>query len=83
LKETSLTKAIDNVLSVKLKAVENFMNDYVEPLLDVGNPEKLINKKYEDWTIQDTQMLSVIYGDKLEDYIFNKAYKEVKELEKE
>lgn len=82
-KETLLTQAVKNVIDIKLKAIDVFIETYVEPLLDVGNPEKLIGKKYEEWTPQDLQYLSQIYGEKLEDYIFKKSYKEVKKLEEE
>lgn len=81
MKDTSLTESVKDIIKLKLEVVDEFIKDYIEPLLDVGSPENLIGKKYEEWTPQDLQMLSQIYGDKLNDFIFNKAYKEVRVME--
>jgi hypothetical protein len=83
MKETIITRAVKSVVELKLKAVDDYITNYVEPLLDVGSPEKLINKKYEEWMPEDIKYLSMIYGDKLNDFIFNKSLKEVKEMEEE
>lgn len=79
--KTPFIKAVDEVTEFKLRIADKFIKEYIEPLLDVGSPEKLINKKYEDWDDADRQRLSIIYGDKLEDYIFTREYKKVRELE--
>jgi len=85
MKQTSLTKAIDKAVELKLKAVDKLLEELVEPLADVGNPEQLIGKPYEDWSQQDLAMLTSIYGQKepslLSNLIFRKKYAEVKELE--
>ena len=87
MKKPELTKSIDKVIDLKLRAVEIFIKDVVEPLEDVGNPEKLIGIPYEQWTPEIIQYLSQIYGtqepNQLSDFIFRKEYKRVKELEEE
>ncbi len=87
MKETSLTRAVQEVIEFKLKALDLFLEEMVDPLEQVGNPEKLIGKKYEEWTPQDLQMLGQIYGNAhdspLARLIFRKEYEKVKQLEKE
>jgi len=84
-KKTPFLKAIDAVVELKLKAADEYIEGIVEQIADVGSPEKLIGKKYEEWTTQDRQMLSQIYGveepNPLSELIFRKSYKEVKDLE--
>jgi hypothetical protein len=85
MKQIQLTKAIDRAIQIKLKAVDAIMEELVEPLADVGNPEKLIKKPYEQWTAQDLQFLRRIYGEgedtPLTRLIFKKTYERVQELE--
>ena len=85
MKKTPFLKAIDAVVELKLKAADEYIEGIVEQIADVGSPEKLIGKKYEEWTTQDRQMLSQIYGveepNPLSELIFRKSYKEVKDLE--
>ncbi len=87
MKETVTTKAIDKAIEIKLKAVDRFMAEYVEPLSDVGNPEKLLKKKYEEWTPQDVELLKTIYGEgnetPLAKVIATREYEKVKQMEAE
>ena len=87
MKQTDLTLAIEEVVTLKTDAIDRLVKELVEPLADVGNPEKLINKKYENWTPEDLQVLSKIYGsvepNPLSETIFRHKYAEVKELEEE
>jgi hypothetical protein len=78
-----IIQACKDVIEFKLKAVDQFIEDVIEPISEVGSPEKLIGKKYEEWTPQDFQMMSTVYGKDLEKYIFNKEYKKVRDLEVE
>jgi len=84
-KETDFTKMVNEVIELKLKAVDAYIEEIVEPLAEVGNPEKLMGKKYEEFTPQDLQMLAQVYGQNepnpLSDLIFKKSYEEVKKLE--
>jgi len=87
MKETDLTLAIEKMVAVKIEAVDRFIREYIEPIADVGNPEQLIKKPYEQWTPQDLQMLGKIYGETepnpLSNLIFRKKYDEVRKLEEE
>jgi len=84
-KNIPLTQAIDRAIQIKLKAVDAIMEELVEPLADVGNPEKLIKKPYEQWTAQDLQFLRRIYGEgedtPLTRLIFKKTYERVLSME--
>lgn len=84
MKQTGLNKAIDEVIALKLKAVDEYVEEMTELLKDTNNPERLIGKKYEDWTPQDIQLLQMVYGQEpnpLTKLIFDKSYEEVKRLE--
>ena len=60
--DSNLVKAADEVINFKMKAVDSLIEELVEPLEKIGNPEKLIDKPYELWTPQDLQSLYQIYG---------------------
>ncbi len=77
-----LTQAAEEVIALKLKAVDEWIENIVEPLADIGNPEKMIGKPYGTWTPEDLQTLYAIYGKALEKFIFNKELKYIQELEK-
>ncbi len=87
MKNPDLVKATERVIALKLKAVDAWVERIVEPLGDVGNPEILIRKKYEEWTPEDLQMLIRIYGQSdnspLANLIFRKELKKVQDLEAE
>lgn len=87
MKENSLTKAVEKVVKLYDKAIDGYLQSLVEPLEKVGNPERLINKKFEDWTSQDLEVLASIYGANepniLSNFIFNKKLKQVEQLEAE
>lgn len=84
MKETPYTRMVDEVVKLKIKAADEFIEEVIEPLGDVGSPEKLLGKKYEEWTPAERQLLLRIYGagdSPLKKLVFNKQYEEVKELE--
>lgn len=87
MKETTLTKIAQEVIDVKLKAVDEFIEEIIEPLEKIGSPEALIGKKYEEWTPLDRQLLAQIYGQgnetPLTKLIFKKSLEEVQRLESE
>ena len=86
MKQTDLTQAIDEVVELKMLAADQLIEELVEPLADIGSPEQLIKKPYEQWTPQDLAMLTTIYGKEepnpLSNLIFRKEYEEVQELER-
>ena len=87
MKETQLTKIVAKLIEEDLAVMDEIVEEDIEALGDIGNPEKLIGKKYEEWTPQDLQMLGQVYGDqepnRLSKFIFNKEYSKVQELEEE
>jgi len=87
MKETQLTKIVAKLIEEDLAVMDEIVEEDIEALGDIGNPEKLIGKKYEEWTPQDLQMLGQVYGNqepnRLSKFIFNKEYSKVKELEEE
>jgi len=87
MKESVFTKALDEVITEDLRALDEVIKEDIEALADIGSPEKLIGKKYNEWTPQDKQMLAQIYGvdneSRLSKFIFKKEYEKVLELERE
>jgi len=81
------TKVMDEVIKMKMAVMDKVLEDLVEPMAAVGNPERLIGKPYFMWTPQDKTLLAQIYGngDKtpLAKLIFNKEYERVMALEAE
>lgn len=85
MKDTSLTRATEEVIELKLKVADQFIEEIVEPLQDLGNPEKLIGKPYEQWSTADIQILGQLYGPEpnaLSKLIFTKEYEKLQDLEK-
>ena len=87
MKHTQFTQAIDEVIDLKMRAIDIVLKELVEPLADVGNPEKLIGKKFSSWNESDLALLTKIYGagekSPLTDLIFRRKYEEVLALEAE
>jgi len=86
-RQTVFTKALEQVIAEDLRALDEVIKEDIEALADIGSPEKLIGKKYEEWTQQDKQMLAQVYGtgdeSRLSKLIFKREYEKVLELEKE
>ena len=87
MKDTPLTEAVKELIKFDLEILDEVIKEDADALADIGNPEKLIGKKYEDWTLQDKQMLGTVYGTQepntLSEFIFKKEYKAVLEIEEE
>ena len=87
MKKTPLTIAIDRAVQKKIEAMDKLIEELIEPLEDVGNPEKLLGKPYESWSPQELSMAIKIYGttepNPLSNLVFRKKYEEVKQLEQE
>jgi len=85
-KKTEWSTAMTEYVNLVTEAIDIIVDEWIEPLGDIGSPEKLIGKPYEEWTPQDLQMLGQVYGaepNALSDLIFTKKYAEVKRLEQE
>jgi hypothetical protein len=84
---SEFVKAVDEVIQAQLEVIDEYIKDVVDKIGDIGSPEKLIGKKYEDWTPEDLQRMAGVYGEgdntPLAKLIFTKSYAEVKALEKE
>lgn len=87
MKNTPLTKAVDHIVALKMKAIDIIVEGLIEPLEKVGAPEQLIGKPYNQWSPEDLQLLTKIYGQgektPLTNTIFNREYERVKQLEAE
>jgi hypothetical protein len=86
MKETKFTKAVTEVVNLEMKAMDKIIEEMIEPLTALGSPEKLLGKKYEEWTPQELQQITAIYGTKepspLSNLIYEKTLAKVK-LEEE
>ena len=87
MKKSPLVRVMDKVVDLHMKVLDKLMEELIEPIADVGNPEQLIGKPYETWTPQELQQLIQIYGTRepnpLSDLVFKKTYERVKEMEEE
>lgn len=83
IKGTELTDVAAEVLGEDLAILDEFIEEEIEPLLAVGSPEKLLGKKYEEWTPGDFAQAQAIYGEKLDDFIARKKINEMYALESE
>ncbi len=87
MKKSYFTEMVDEIVKLKMDVADEYIGDVIDDIGDVGSPEKLINKKYEEWTPQDFQTLAGIYGQgddtPLAKLIFNKSLEEVQKLEAE
>lgn len=85
--KSEFSTLVDEVLKLKLDVAGEFIEEVIEEIADIGSPEKLIGKKYEDWTPQDLQRLGGVYGHgndtPLAKLIFSKSYQELQDLESE
>ncbi len=86
MKDVLLTRAIKEVVDKELAALDIVLSELVEPISDVGNPEKLLGKPYDAWTPEDLGMLSQVYGKDdntpLANTIFKRTLERVQEMEK-
>jgi hypothetical protein len=83
--KNELTEMIDEVVKMKMDIVDEYIDEVVAAIGDIGSPEKLIGKKYEDWDANDLQRLAGVYGPgddtPLGRLIFSREYEKVKALE--
>lgn len=75
---------VEEVVQETLDEADAYIKEFIEPIADIGNPEKILGKKYGEWTEQDKLLAAQIYGAKsptLERFFFNEEYKALRELE--
>ena len=77
---------VNEIVGESMAAIDELVKELIDPIAHVGNPEKLIGKKYEQWTPTDIQILGTVYGaegkNPLTTLIINKEWAKVKILEK-
>ncbi len=49
------------MLKADLEILDALVEKEIKPIADLGNPEKLIGKKFEEWTPEDMALLTQIY----------------------
>lgn len=85
--QDNFVAVVDETLTELLAVADEYLEEITAQFEDVGSPEKLIGKPFEEWTQQDLMLLSRIYGPEepnaLSNLIFRKKYEEVKALEAE
>ena len=86
MKENWWVELVDEVIEEKLAAADAFIEDFIDPIGDIGSPAKVIDKPYDEWTPQDLQRLAQIYQqdpDTLSKYIASKEISKLYDLEQE
>jgi len=87
MKTTPFIAAVEKAITLKMIALDAIVETIADPLEDIGNPESLIGKPYDQWTPEDLTKLTVIYGQKsdspLSKTIFNREYAKVQQLQTE
>lgn len=87
MKKDSLTLATERMDAVFAKALARLEAELLEPLADVGSPEKVIGKPYEDWTPEDMQKAVMVWGTgsgtPLDNLVFKKKVAELDTLRAE
>jgi len=87
MKNTTMTRAAEEVVKLKLQLIDEYIEEIVDVIANIGSPEKLIGKPYEEWTDLDRQLLAQAYGPgddtPLAKLIFTKEYDKLKVLEQE
>jgi hypothetical protein len=80
-KDDSFIKMMDEMVAEDLEILDEVISEDIDTLSIVANPEQLIGKPYNEWTPQDKQWLSQIYG--LDSEILDKfiAKKELENLQ--
>jgi hypothetical protein len=57
--------------------VDQFVKEAIEPLSDIGSPEKVLNKKWENWTPEDIMKAYSIFREGLEPFVKKKLYEDM------
>ena len=79
-----LNSLIAEMIEEDLAILDELIEEEIKPLADLGDPEKLIGKKIEDWTQQDMMVLAQLYmnnPEPLRKAIFDHEFKAMTEAE--
>lgn len=87
MRQGDFVELIDETVALLLDVADEYLSEITAQLENVGSPEAVMGKPYEQFTPQDFKILTQIYGEgepnPLSNLIFRKKYKEVLELEAE
>jgi Txe/YoeB family toxin of Txe-Axe toxin-antitoxin module len=83
MKKSEEIEMINDYVEFVKEQVDEFIKENIKPIADVGSPEKLIGKKYEEWTDFDKRLLYQVYGERLDKFIFDKELDIVNSLREE
>lgn len=84
MKENWWTKLTDRVIEEELDSVDAYIEEFIDPIADIGSPAQVLGKPYDEWTTEDLAALSRIYDpNALNKYIASKEISKLYELEKE
>jgi hypothetical protein len=81
---SDMIELIDQVIEEKLNEADKYITEVVDPIADVGSPEKVMGKKYNQWSLEDKQRAGEIFKNSpetLNKFIFNREFQNLKELE--
>ena len=81
----NLQEVVKDEVDRTIKVYEKFKKKEIDPIAKLGNPEKIINKPYEQWNPQDIQMLREVYvysPEDLEEFMVKKDVQEVWDIQK-
>ncbi len=57
-----LNSVIAEMIEEDLALLDELIEEEIKPLADLGDPEKLLGKKFEEWTPEDMALLEQIYA---------------------
>ncbi|MBW2673485.1 MAG: hypothetical protein JRD89_08750 [Deltaproteobacteria bacterium] len=83
MKQTEITRIVSDILETTFELVDEVVEEWLEPMMEIGNPEKLLGP-YESWGPQEYRSLYMAYGnEEAEEFLAKKLFEEVKEMESE
>ena len=71
----NLQDVIDKEIDRVLKVYEDFKKKEIDPIAQLGSPEKIIGRPYKQWNEKDKQLLREVYiysPEDLEEFITKK-----------
>ena len=87
MRQDEMNKVVDEVVALMIDVADDYLSEMEEQLEVTRSPEKLLGKRYEEFTSQDFSILSQIYGEEepnpLSNLIFTREYEKLKILEAE
>ncbi len=79
-----LNSVIAEMIEEDFAILDELIEEEIKPLSDLGDPEKLIGKKFEEWTPEDMALLEQIYANNpeaLNKVVFDHTFQAMTEAE--